>query len=108
MLLGISTDLKALQLKKAYFPIFVTLFGITTDSNEEQFEKTDCRIVVIPLPISHLRISEQPLKAYSPISVTLGITTDCKDEHSKKALRPMVVTLSGILIDFIHEHPSKA
>ena len=43
---------------------------------------------------------EQPLKALSPMLVTLlGIVTEVKPEQKKKAALPMLVTLLGIVTE---------
>ena len=53
--------------------------------------------------------SEQPEKALAPIVVTLsGIVIDVSPEQPEKALAPMVVTLSGIVIAVSPEQPENA
>ena len=70
-LLGIVTEVKPEQPKKALLPMLFTLLGIVTEVKALQNQK-----------------------ASSPMLVTLlGIVTEVKPEQEEKALPPMPVTL---------------
>ena len=102
----------------------VTLLGIVTDVNALQFANTEAPIDVALLPMMHSFIWEpkrvpiehpdtiqllskiadvkplQPWKADSPIDVTLlGMVTDAKPLQPEKAYRPIDVTLLGMVTD---------
>ena len=85
------------------------LEGITTSVKEVHPENILVVIFVKPLPnvipVSHVH----PLKALSPISVTLeGISTLFNDRQPMKAFRPILVTVEGMFTYFNDEHPLKA
>lgn len=75
VILGIDTDVRFVQLLKAYPPIDVTL-GIDKVFNPEH-----------------------PLKAWSAIVVTPGIITDLRFEQPENALDARVVTLAGNVME---------
>jgi hypothetical protein len=88
--LGIMTEVILLQLEKAELPIFVTPFGMLI-TESKLFTKTK---------------SEQPQKAESAIHVKLfGISTVVSFEQLEKAETPILITFSGIEIDFKAVHP---
>ena len=79
-------EVREVQLKKAAYPMLVTLLGIVTEVKEEQLEK-----------------------ASSPMPVTLlGIVIEVREEQLWKVPVPILVILSGITIEVREEQPKKA
>ena len=71
---------------KAIYPIVFTLLGIRTEVNAVQFSKACSSIEVTPLPIDKDAKASQSAKAELPISVTLfGMSTDVRLLHPLNA-----------------------
>ncbi|MDQ0288540.1 hypothetical protein [Oligosphaera ethanolica] len=71
-LLGMTTPVRAKQLKNALFPMLVTLFGITTPVSPVQPENANSAIVVTGMPsISAGMVMSPPLPVYSTIATEL-------------------------------------
>lgn len=79
MLLGITIDVRLLQCAKAFIPMSVTFGGMVTEVRFLQPETIPPRIFVKPAG-SVIDVRPEPLKAPSPITVTLsGIVMDVSD-----------------------------
>ncbi len=108
---GMVNDVKPLQPAKALLPIDVTFVGITVFLHPVINVLSAALIIALQLsresytvlPSSTI-IDVKPLqtsKALRPIDVTLeGIVNDVKPLHSLKAHSPIDVTLEGIVTDF--------
>ncbi len=77
--------------------------------NEVQSKKEKALMFVIFFESTIFRADEHVKKALLPIFVTLsGIIISCKEVQSEKASSPILVTSVGMVIFFSEEHLEKA
>ena len=104
---GIVIDVRPEQLENVEYPMLVTLSGIATDVNAEQPENALSAIPRIP---GNSRRPDNELvypTAHPSTSLTpkMLVVSNSSSGQLLNALFPMLVTLSGIVIDVNAEQP---